>query len=379
MSIKTCIYTFVLLVSIDAKGQDCIQQRLSCNAGGTLYNTVPWAALPSGSEGNCLKYSSGTWGPSSCGSSSMPTGLITLVVSGSCPSGFTEVTALDGKMLRGTLAAHGDVGTTGGNATITPAGTVSQPSLTLNSYTPAGSVAAPTFTGTSNQTTSAVSAGTPAGTNGTVSFTPAGTNGTVSFTPSGTIAWPAGVPTAVLSWPASVPTFAGSALATHAHELPFQIPSTTTTRQIAVATFGTGTSRAATAVSAAGTANTTSAAVALSQAVSAGTPAGTIAWPASVPTAVLSWPAGVPTLTGTSGTIPAETFTGTSGTVPAETFTGSALGTHSHTLTPAGTNSAPAFTGNSATLTGTVSQPTFTGNAVDPSPPYVKVIFCSAN
>lgn len=71
-------------------------------------------------------------------------------------------------------------------------------------------------------------------------------------------------------------TFTGSALATHAHELPWQIPSTTTIRQIAVGTFGTGTSRAATAVSAAGTANTTSAAVALSQGVSAGTPAGTI-------------------------------------------------------------------------------------------------------
>jgi len=63
-----------------------------------------------------------------------------------------------------------------------------------------------------------------------------------------------------------------AALGTHAHELPWQIPSTTTIRQIAVGTFGTGTSRAATAVSAAGTANTTSAAVALSQAVSAGTP-----------------------------------------------------------------------------------------------------------
>jgi len=77
----------------------------------------------------------------------------------------------------------------------------------------------------------------------------------------------------------SQPTFMGNALATHAHELPFQIPSTTTTRQIAAATFGTGTSRAATAVSAAGTANTTSAAVALSQAVSAGTPSGTVSQP----------------------------------------------------------------------------------------------------
>lgn len=154
---------------------------------------------------------------------SIPSGMIALIVSGTCPSGFTEVSALNGKMLRGTLAANGDVGTTGGNATITPSGTVQQA------------------------------------------------------------------------------TFTGSAMSAHAHELPFQIPTTTTTRQIAAATFGTGTSRAATAVSTTGTANTTSAAVALSQSVSAGTPAGTI------------------------------------------------------------------------------NAQSFTGSAVDPSPPYTKVIFCSKN
>jgi microcystin-dependent protein len=65
---------------------------------------------------------------------------------------------------------------------------------------------------------------------------------------------------------------AHAALATHAHDLPWQIPSTTTIRQIAVATYGTGATQTATAVSAAGTANTTAAAVAKSQAVSGGTP-----------------------------------------------------------------------------------------------------------
>jgi len=90
------------------------------------------------------------------------------------------------------------------------------------------------------------------------------TGGSDTITPAGTI---------------SALTFTGSALATHSHELPWQIPSTTTIRQIAVATFGTGTSRAATAVSAAGTANTTSAAVALTESKTAGTPAGTINTP----------------------------------------------------------------------------------------------------
>jgi hypothetical protein len=184
--------------------------------------------------------------------SGVPAGLIALSLT-SCPTGWAEATALNGVMLRGTLAANGNVGTTGGSDTITPQGTISQPALSMNSFTPAGSISTPTFT--------------------------------------------------------------GSALATHAHELPFQIPSTTTTRQLAAATFGTGTSRAATAVSATGTGNTTSAAVALSQAVSAGTPTGTI--------------------------------------------------------------STPSFTGQSATLTGSVTAPTFTGTAFNNRPAYVNVIFCA--
>jgi hypothetical protein len=174
---------------------------------------------------------SGIWGGPilSNGSSggSVPSGLITMVSSGTCPAAWSEVAALNGKFLQGTLAANGDVGNTGGSATITPTGTVSQP----------------TFTGSANQSTSAVSAGTPAGSN-----------------------------------------------------------SGTTTSGNCASTAKIGTSGA----------------------------------------------------TACSATAPNLT-------VPAETFTGSALGTHSHTLTPAGT----------------VSQPTFTGNAIDPRPAFLKVIFCS--
>jgi hypothetical protein len=153
--------------------------------------------------------------------------------------------------------------------------------------------------------------------------------------------------------------------------------------------------------------------------VSAGTPAGTNSAPTftgssttvgaqtftgsavtsgagSAHTHTLSWPAGVPTNgtvsftpAGTNGTasftpagsnawpagVPA--FSGGAGTVPAQTFTGSALGTHSHTLTPGGTNSAPAFTGNAAVLTGSNSAPAFTGNSMDNRSSFRKVIFCS--
>jgi hypothetical protein len=156
-------------------------------------------------------------GGGSSGGDPVPTGAILLMASGTCPATYVEETSLDGRMPIGTLTAHADLGTTGGADTLTPAGTIN----------------AQTFTGT------------------LASLTHSGANVTSTFT--------------------------GSAMGTHAHELPFQLATTTTTRQLAAATFGTGTSRAATAVSAAGTANTTSAAVALSQAVSAGTPAGTVA------------------------------------------------------------------------------------------------------
>jgi hypothetical protein len=228
-----------------------------------------------------------SWAPTAfmTGGASVPSGLVTMILTGTCPTGWTEVSALNGVMLRGTVAANNDVGTKGGNATITPTGTVSQPALAMSAYTPTGTVTAPVFTGsqgtipaetfTGNQgTTSAVSAGTPAGTNST----------------------------------SSVATTSGS---------------------------------------------------------KAGSSTGAF--------------------TAIGGAAAGSNFT-----VPAETFTGSAMATHTHTLTPAGTNSSttftpagtnstPTFTGAAANLTGTVSQPAFQGQAIDPSPSYTKVIFCSKN
>lgn len=51
--------------------------------------------------------------------SSIPSGLVTLIYSGTCPTGWTEVSELNGKTLIGTISANKDVGTTGGNDTIT--------------------------------------------------------------------------------------------------------------------------------------------------------------------------------------------------------------------------------------------------------------------
>lgn len=347
-----------------------------------------------------------TWTDTSGSGSAVPSGSILAILSGTCPPTYTELTSLDGTFLFATTVANGNVGTTGGSNSVTPTGTVTAPTFTGNSVntslitagTPAGTNATGTVTatGTINTPTITWPVGVPTNSNEsshTHSVTATGTNATGTVTATGTINTP------VISWPAGVPTqsgttaiFTGSALATHAHELPWQIPSTTTIRQIAIATFGTGTSRTATAVSAAGTANTTSAAVALSEAKSAGTPAGTnavtdgaIAWPAGVPTSTsltftgssattsaqtftgsaatsgagsahthtVSWPAGVPTNS-------ALIFTGTSATTSAQVFTGTALGTHQHTVTATGTNSIP----------------TFSGASQDNRPAFTRVIYC---
>jgi hypothetical protein len=64
----------------------------------------------------------------------VPPGFMTFVISGTCPLEWSEVTALNGKTLLGTVAANVDVGASGGNDNITP---------TVNSLT----AAAQTFTG----------------------------------------------------------------------------------------------------------------------------------------------------------------------------------------------------------------------------------------
>jgi hypothetical protein len=121
-------------------------------------------------------------------SASVPTGSIVFLVSGTCAAGWAEAPELDGKTIIGTLAANGDVGTTGGADNITPAGTVAQATFTGHARELFPRRPSPVRLAKRPQR---LSAGTPAGTN-------------------------------------SVPTFTGSALATHAHELPWQIPTTTT-------------------------------------------------------------------------------------------------------------------------------------------------------
>jgi hypothetical protein len=267
----------------------CLSVVAASQIGGVSYMAAPSGSCTStavviDAVGITHTCNNGVW-------ASNLTGIVFLVTSGSCPAYSTEVSSLSGVTLVGTTHANGDVGGTGGSNSITPTGTVSQPSLSINAYTPTGTVAAPTFTGsagtvpaetftgTSNQTTSATSAGTPAGTNSGAAFsitTQDYNTGTTAYGPKslGGTTLASGTTSITLS---TQPTFAGTAMGTHTHTL---------------------------------------------------TPAGT------------------------NGTV---------------------------SFTPTGTNSAPVFTGTQATLTGSVSQPTVTLNAFDPHPAFVKVIFCAFN
>lgn len=259
----------------------------------------------------------------------IPSGLVTFVTSGSCPTGWAEASELSGVTLVGTTKAKGDVGTTGGNDNLTPSGTVSAPSLTMDSYTPGGTNSTSTISWPMNPPVFS------------------GNSGTVSA--------------ATISWPAGVPTFAGNAISSilnHTHTISITDPGHTHTIQAqgstTASTSGTnimtstatgGSSRTMGGVNAA---NSKATGITASSANPAGgvasiTPSGTISWPAGVPTnsttsftpvGTVAWPMNVPT------------------------------------------NSNPVFSGNSATLTGSISTPAFTGNVADNRSAFVKAIFC---
>lgn len=150
-------------------------------------------------------------------SDGVPQGAIFAFESGNCPSGYTEATSLNGRVPLGTLVANGNVGTTGGNDTITPAGTVAAPTFTgtafssvinhthtvtvndpghthtqsvnsattggLSGYTPdtsTNTTSTSGFSTLSNTTGITASTANPAG--GVSSITPAGTNSAPAFT-----------------------------------------------------------------------------------------------------------------------------------------------------------------------------------------------------
>lgn len=170
----------------------------------------------------------------------IPSGAVIFVATGSCPSGYAEVAALNGRMVRGTVAANGNVGANGGSDSVTPTFTGSQVSTSaITAGTPAGSNTAPGFTGsawvapvlawpasvptyTGTVNTLAVTAHTVVATKQGAASGNVVTTATHTITgiPGGTVAWPVTVPTIAAYTPAgtvAAPVFSGQALATHQH------------------------------------------------------------------------------------------------------------------------------------------------------------------
>lgn len=112
-----------LALSVPAYGQ-----ALSWSHGPNLPSTcspVDIFIKTSTTMGIYLCPSADTWvkldqGGEGSGGEGIPAGSILFIKSGSCPTGFTEESDLNGKTLVGTLAANSNVGTTGGSDTITP-------------------------------------------------------------------------------------------------------------------------------------------------------------------------------------------------------------------------------------------------------------------
>lgn len=90
------------------------QPIINCSLG-TIYvrtsNASPsiWLCAPTN-----------TWTQVAFAAGTLPAGSIVFVEAGSCPTGYVEVVGLNEKTIIGTLAANGNVGTTGGANTVTP-------------------------------------------------------------------------------------------------------------------------------------------------------------------------------------------------------------------------------------------------------------------
>ena len=163
------------------------------------------ASLPVGSctEGNVFLLTSATVGIYFCNSNTwqaagipgQSANAIQFIDTGTCPAGYSEVAGANGKTILGTVAANGDVGTTGGADTITPQGTNGAPTFTGTPFTAVINHTHPLATGTGStgnfsqvigtvDTSSGGTGGSPTQTAlGTLSGNPSG--GVASITPAG--------------------------------------------------------------------------------------------------------------------------------------------------------------------------------------------------
>lgn len=114
------------------------QQPTNCAVGGFIVSpdSTIWVCAGIGSPAVQVQ----------TGGGGVPSGSILLIDSGSCPAGYSEVAGVNGRMLLGTVTANGNVGSTGGSDTITPAGVNSGGAVSAHSGTAVADHAAHTHT-----------------------------------------------------------------------------------------------------------------------------------------------------------------------------------------------------------------------------------------
>jgi hypothetical protein len=192
----------------------------TCNASGVWESGSIGPPGPQGNPGTPGSPGSpGEQGTPGTPGAGLVTGVTIVITSGTCPTGFSESTALSGKFLLGTVAANSDIGTTGGADSITPAGTTAYPANvpgfsgtsftsiinhthpvavtdpghthTVPTYTTDGAGARPDNGASTNGTTITI----PSNTTGITAVANNPSGGVASITPAGTITWPANPPT----------------------------------------------------------------------------------------------------------------------------------------------------------------------------------------
>lgn len=310
-------FAAILLLSISSNAQECAAGFVSFPAaapGGCKH--------PSTGEINFISYGGGT---------ALPTGSIIIILSGSCPSGYTEATELNGVMLLGTLAANADVGTTGGADTITPT----------------GSNSAPGFTGTAATLAHA----------GTAVSAHAGTAVAAHVFTQPATAWPVGVPA---NSGGAVNAHSGAAVVDHASHTHTYTDVVNHVHVQSVNSAATGGLSGYTA----DTSTNTSVSSGYSTANPTGSVAtGTTAGPSAVLTHSVTQPAN-------------HTFTQPTIAWPVGVPTNSGGAVDAHAVTQPSAHTVTQPSDHSYTPAGSVAAPILTMNSFNNRPTFVRVIFC---
>ena len=285
----------------------------------------------------------------------IPSGAIMFIKTGSCPSGWTQESGFIGLYILATTAAAGDVGTTGGSTSYTPAGSSAAP--TVSSLTAAAQGFTGALTTVPAETVNSLTAA--AQTVNSLTAAAQGFSGEITTVPAETVNSLTAAAQTVNSLTAAAQAISGA-------------PAKGTLANSATATSG---NCAATNI-AAGTGTATACKATApnltvpAETISGAPTAGTLANASSAVTGTMNTSAVTGTLNSTTITPLGHNATSAvTGTLNSSAVTGTL---NSTTITPLGNNAPSA-------VTGTLNAGAFSGTLATIQPPYVKLIPCSKN